>query len=154
MTQNEVDFLPLRVTGVTATGKRRFDAEGKRKLIEACLQPGASIAGLALKAGVNANQLHKWIQLRERANAVAATVSVESLPSAFVPVVPINEVAPVRTSPEPVSVRRSSHRYEAAMTATPARLSAQLPNGVTLQLECAAHDGALVKAMIEALGAR
>ena len=154
MTQNEVDFLPLRVTGVTATDKRRFDAEGKRKLIEACLQPGASIAGLALKAGVNANQLHKWIQLRERANAVAARVSVESLPSAFVPVVPINEVAPVRTSPEPVSVRRSSHGYEAAKTATPARLSAQLPNGVTLQLECAAHDGALVKAMIEALGAR
>lgn len=154
MTQNEVDFLPLRVTGVTATGKRKFDAEGKRKLIEACRQPGASIAGLALKAGVNANQLHKWIQLRERANAVAARVSVESLPSAFVPVVPINEVAPVRTSPEPVSVRRSSHGYEAAKTATPARLSAQLPNGVTLQLECAAHDGALVKAMIEALGAR
>lgn len=139
---------------MTATGKRRFDAEGKRKLIEACLQPGASIAGLALKAGVNANQLHKWIQLRERANAVAARVSVESLPSAFVPVVPINEVAPVRTNPEPVSVRRSSHGYEAAKTATPARLSAQLPNGVTLQLECAAHDGALVKAMIEALGAR
>lgn len=155
MTQTEVDFLPLRVTGVTATGKRRFDAEGKRKLIEACLLPGASIAGLALKAGVNANQLHKWIQLRERANAVAAaTVSVESLPSAFVPVVPINEVAPVRTNPEPVSVRRSSHRYEAAKAVTPARLSAQLPNGVTLQLECAAHDGALVKAMIEALGTR
>ncbi|KWA35247.1 transposase [Burkholderia multivorans] len=154
MTQNEVDFLPLRVTGVTATGKRKFDAEGKRKLIDACRQPGASIAGLALKAGVNANQLHKWIQLRERANAVAARVSVESLPSAFVPVVPINEVAQVRTSPEPVSVRRSSHGYEAAKTATPARLSAQLPNGVTLQLECAAHDGALVKAMIEALGAR
>ncbi|WP_309476968.1 hypothetical protein [Trinickia acidisoli] len=50
-TQNEVDFLPLRVTSVTAAGKRKFDAEGKRKLIEACLQPGASIAGLALKAG-------------------------------------------------------------------------------------------------------
>ncbi|MBU6489858.1 MAG: transposase [Burkholderiales bacterium] len=154
MTQNEVDFLPLRVTGVTAAGKRKFDAEGKRKLIDACLQPGASIAGLALKAGVNANQLHKWIQLRERANVTAATASVEALPSAFVPVVTINEVAPVRTNPEPVSVRRSSHGYGSAKTATPARLSAQLPNGVTLQLECAAHDGALVRAMVEALGAR
>jgi transposase len=153
MTQNEVDFLPLRVTGVTAAGKRKFDAEGKRKLIDACLQPGASIAGLALKAGVNANQLHKWIQLRERANAAGATVRVEALPSAFVPIVALNEVAPVRTNPEPVSVRRSSHGYEAAKTATLARLSAQLPNGVTLQLECAAHDGALVKAMIEVLGA-
>jgi transposase len=153
MTQNEVDFLPLRVTGVTAAGKRKFDAEGKRKLIDACLQPGASIAGLALKAGVNANQLHKWIQLRERANAAAATASVEPLPSAFVPVVAVGEVAPMRTNPEPVSVRRSSHGYESVKTATPARLSAQLPNGVTLQLECAAHDGALVRAIVEALGA-
>lgn len=154
MTQNEVDFLPLRVTGVTAKGKRKFDAEGKRKLIDACRQPGASIAGLALKAGVNANQLHKWIQLRERTNAAAATASVEPLPSAFVPVVTVDEVAPMRTNPEPVNVRRTSHRYESAKAMTPARLSAQLPNGVTLQLECAAHDGALVKAMIEALGAR
>ncbi|KVT81257.1 transposase, partial [Burkholderia ubonensis] len=135
MTQNEVDFLPLQVTGVTAAGKRKFDAEGKRKLIDACLKPGASIAGLALKAGVSANQLHKWIQLRERASAAAAAVSVEPLPSAFVPVVAVSEVAPVRTNPEPVSVRRSSHEYEAAKAATPARLSAQLPNGVTLQLE-------------------
>jgi hypothetical protein len=26
MTENEVDFFPLRVTGVTAAGKRKFDA--------------------------------------------------------------------------------------------------------------------------------
>ncbi|MEM5387291.1 hypothetical protein VSR68_27345 [Paraburkholderia phymatum] len=57
MTENEVDFIPLRVTGVTAAGKRKLDAEGKRKLIDACLQSRASIAGLALKAGMNANQL-------------------------------------------------------------------------------------------------
>ena len=155
MTQNEVDFLPLRVTGVTAAGKRKFDAEGKRKLIDACLQPGASIAGLALKAGVNANQLHKWIQLRERENAAAATVAVAPLPSsAFVPVVTVNEAAPVRVNREAVAVREPARRYESAKPATPARLSTQLPNGVTLQLECGAHDGALVKAMIEALGAR
>ena len=80
---------------MTAAGRRKFDAEGKRKLIEACLQPGVSIAGLALKAGVNANQLHNWIHLRERVNAAAAAVSVEALPSAFMPVVTINEVAPV-----------------------------------------------------------
>lgn len=78
MTQNEVDFLPLRMTGVTAAGKRKFDAGGKRKLIDACLQPGASIAGLALKAGVNANQLHKWIlastmQLTIKARSVWTT---------------------------------------------------------------------------------
>ncbi|PTB20205.1 hypothetical protein C9I57_14050 [Trinickia symbiotica] len=95
MTQNEVDFLPLRVTGATAAGRRKFDAEGKRKPIEACPQPGESIAGLALKVGVKGNQLHNWIHLREPVNAAAAAVSVEALPSAFVSVVAINEVAPV-----------------------------------------------------------
>jgi transposase len=45
-------------------GERRFHPDGKRRLLEACMQPGASIAGLTLKAGLNVNQLHKWIQLR------------------------------------------------------------------------------------------
>jgi transposase len=36
---------------MTAAGKRQFDDEGNRKLIEACLQPGASIAGLAFTEG-------------------------------------------------------------------------------------------------------
>lgn len=153
MTENEVDFFPLRVMGVTAGGKRRFDPEGKRKLIDACLQPGASIAGLALKAGVNANQLHKWIHLRERANAAAVTVAVAPMPSAFVPVVTVSDAKPLCPDGEPVFIPGSSKRHESAKSATQARLSAQLPNGVTLQLECATQDAALVKAMIEALGA-
>jgi transposase len=150
MTENEVDFFPLRVTGVTAAGKRRFDPEGKRKLIDACMQPGASIAGLALKAGVNANQLHKWIHLRERVKAAAVTAG-EPAPSAFVPVVTVSDVMSVaRRAPVPASPKRN----KSVSSATQARLSARLPNGVTLRLECGAHDAALVRAMIEALGAR
>ena len=151
MTENEVDFFPLRVTGVTATGKRRFDPEGKRKLIEACMQPGASIAGLALKAGVNANQLHKWIRLRERTTGTALTTAGKSAPSAFVPVMTVNDVMSVaQREPVPGSPKRS----EPVSSAVHARLSAQLPNGVTLRLECGATDAALVRAMIEALGTR
>jgi transposase len=51
MIDDEFDFLPLQVTRMCANGKRRYDPAGKLKLIEACLRPGASIAGLALKAG-------------------------------------------------------------------------------------------------------
>jgi len=40
------------VTRVGVGGKRSFDSVGKRRLIEACLQPVASLSGLALKAGV------------------------------------------------------------------------------------------------------
>lgn len=61
MSDDEFDFLPLRVIRECSNGKRRYDPEGKRRLIQACLRPGASIAGLALRAQVNANQLHKWI---------------------------------------------------------------------------------------------
>jgi transposase-like protein len=62
MTEDELGFLPLRVTRVGVGGKRSFDPADKRRLVEACLRPGASLSGLALKAGVNANQLHKWVQ--------------------------------------------------------------------------------------------
>ncbi|WP_434113707.1 hypothetical protein [Paraburkholderia caffeinilytica] len=59
--QTDVDFLPLRVIGKSADGKNRYERmDGKRKLIEACEKPGASVTGLALNAGVNANQLRKW----------------------------------------------------------------------------------------------
>lgn len=58
-TQDDLTFLPLRVTHVGVGGKRSFHPVDKQRLIEACLQPGASLSGLALKAGVNANQLRK-----------------------------------------------------------------------------------------------
>ncbi|MEX3967359.1 transposase, partial [Paraburkholderia sp. EG286B] len=61
--QTDFDFLPLRVIGKSADGKNRYDRDSKRKLIAACQEPGASVAGLALKAGVNANQLRKWISI-------------------------------------------------------------------------------------------
>ncbi|WP_309911331.1 transposase [Caballeronia sp. LZ035] len=34
-------------------GRRRFDAKAKRALVEQCLQPGVSVAALALEHGVN-----------------------------------------------------------------------------------------------------
>jgi transposase len=53
-------FTLLPITGIDRGGKRRYDPQAKRKLIEACLEPGTSLAGLALAHGVNANLLRKW----------------------------------------------------------------------------------------------
>uniref|UniRef100_UPI00359320E0 transposase n=2 Tax=Burkholderiaceae TaxID=119060 RepID=UPI00359320E0 len=53
-----------------------------RRLIELCLRPGASVAGIALKAQVNANQLRKWIRLHRESRAVE-----HGSLAAFVPVV-------------------------------------------------------------------
>ncbi|MDB0525043.1 IS66-like element accessory protein TnpA [Ralstonia solanacearum] len=137
-TEDELDYLPLKVTHVGDNGKRTFDAEDKRRLIEACRQPGVSLSGMALKAGVNANQLHKWVygrgRKRRRDNELAALEREADVRSAFIPVV--------------------AATAGLNLTASPARLTAQLPNGVTVTLECSGQDASLVKAMIEALGAR
>jgi transposase len=151
MTQEDLTFLPLRVTRVGVGGKRSFDPTDKKRLVDACLQPGASLSALALKAGVNANQLHKWVRLHEQSNT-AAREDRQVAASAFVPVVAIPD-APIVMTDAPVS--QPCPRSESLrLSPRAARLSAQLPNGVRLELECGADDSALVRAMITALGAR
>jgi transposase len=62
------------------------------------------------------------------------------------------------TISDTVSVRADRERVPApelpAQPATRARLSARLPTSVMLELECTGQDTALVRAMVEALGAR
>jgi transposase len=74
----------LRVTGVHRNGRRAFDAVSKSRLIESCLQPGGSVAQLALDHGVNANLLWNWI--RKQRLAQKARLPQPPSTSAFVPV--------------------------------------------------------------------
>jgi hypothetical protein len=66
MTDDDFTFLPLRVTRVGVGGKRSFDPPGKQRPVDAYLQPGLSLSGLALKARGNASKLRKWVHLREQ----------------------------------------------------------------------------------------
>jgi transposase len=77
MTQIDSDAALLAITLVGRDGKRRHDSQSKRRLVEACPQPGVSVAGLALEAGVNANLLRRWIkELDVRALIPAPLASV------------------------------------------------------------------------------
>ena len=40
--------------------RRRHGKEFKEKVLAECAQPGASVAGVALAHGINANVVHKW----------------------------------------------------------------------------------------------
>lgn len=153
MTEDDLSFLPLRVTRVGVGGKRSFDPADKRRLVEACLRPGASLSGLALRAGVNANQLHKWVRGREQGGAPVRHDVAVSL-SAFVPVVAIDEPTPVTAfaSPSPRAIGAESSCGSTPSTRS-ARLTARLPNGVKLELECSAEDASIVNAVVVALGA-
>jgi transposase len=153
MTQDDLSFLPLRVTRVGEGGKRSFDPMDKRRLIDACQQPGASLSGLALKAGVNANQLRKWVRLHLQAEMPVSNNDMAASASAFVPVVAIANPAPAPASmPSARAQQQHQSSHLSSRSPTSAWLSAQSPNGVKLELECSERDAALVSAMIAALG--
>ncbi|MCA1530604.1 hypothetical protein [Bradyrhizobium yuanmingense] len=40
------ELLRLETVGVLRNGRRRYDPASKQRLVEACLQPGVSLAGL------------------------------------------------------------------------------------------------------------
>jgi transposase len=140
------------VTGFERDGRRRrFDLQAKLELVRACMQPGVSVARMALDHAVNANLLRKWIRdyERERSGAVASK-AIERQARAFVPVVQIGAVEASVTD-----VCRRSSRMEIAQSrddiSSPSRLVAELPNGVTLKLDCNEQACALMSTMIETL---
>lgn len=45
--------------------RRRYSEEFKKQAIEACLQPGVSMASIALANGLNANLLRRWVTERQ-----------------------------------------------------------------------------------------
>lgn len=61
MTEQHAELSTKLVTGHKRDGRCKYSKQGKRELVEACLKPGVSVAGMALRHGVNANLLRKWI---------------------------------------------------------------------------------------------
>jgi transposase len=131
------DTPKLRVRHVGRDGRRRYDPASRERLVAACLEPGVSVSRLALEHGVNANLVRKWIKQAKQTRPVLAA-------AAFVPVQIASDMHsasagdPLRKT-EPIGKR--SHA---------SRLSAMLPNGVSLTVECSDVDG--LAAIIGALG--
>lgn len=42
--------------------RREYSAELKTQVVQACRQPGASVAGVAMAHGINANIVHRWLR--------------------------------------------------------------------------------------------
>ena len=98
--------LRLEVVGVLRNGRRRYDPASKRRLVEACLEPGVSLAGVAMRHGVNANLLRKWVagQQRQQRNGVAVG-AIECATEVFVPIVELCGVADPPEPPAPPSIQ-------------------------------------------------
>jgi transposase len=92
MTEKPTELSKRLVVGHKRDGRSCYDKEAKRELIEACLQPGVSIARMGLQHGINANLLRTWITRYRRQRELmlarpAAELAAPAVASAFVPVV-------------------------------------------------------------------
>jgi peptidyl-tRNA hydrolase len=63
----------------TPSKRRRFSKAFKAKVVAACQQPGASVAGVALANGLNANMVHRWRRAAET-KAVSSSESADFIP--------------------------------------------------------------------------
>jgi len=113
MTEQMTELKQRLVVARKQDGRCCYDPQAKRELIEASLQPGVSVAKLALMHGINANLLRKWIGKHLGQSFAGGLVKrTAERPAAFIPVVPVSAHHSPITSPA---------------------LAAQLPNGVRLE---------------------
>jgi transposase len=101
--------------------RRKHSDEFKADAVAACMQPGVSIAAIAMARGVNANLLRRWVQEAEmkpmrgtgNSAAVREVTPAQRKPS-FVSVSLPPLVAPVL----PADIRIELHRGATAITVT------------------------------------
>jgi transposase len=56
----------------------------RRELVERCLQPGASVSGIALENGINANVVFRW--RREHLRAISGVARQGAAQAVLLPV--------------------------------------------------------------------
>jgi len=126
MSERAVDLVPGLVRGHKRDGRCIYDRKAKRELVRRCLQPGVSVAGLALAHGINANLLRKWITV-----ATGRPV-IEQEPT------PI--LLPVTTTPEPVISKPAGGHLELVLTGGTIRICGRVEAEVLkVAIDCLAR---------------
>ena len=78
---------------------RRHAPEFKARVIAACLQPGVSIAAVALANGLNANFLRSWVKAHRDQQRSDIVIGVERDPGGVPAKSPAPSLVPVRVQP-------------------------------------------------------
>ena len=115
--------------------RRRRSAEERRLIVEEALEPGASVARVARKHGVNANQVFGWKRLYESGRLGVPTSGMRLLP--------------VRVVEEPAPVKEAA----AELASLPAgAIHIELPGRALISLEGSVAP-AMIRAVLRSLGA-
>ena len=74
-------MVEVDLSGVGAGPRRRRSAAERKRVVEETLEPGASVAKVALRHGVNANQVFQWRRLyRDGKLGTAPANAIKLLP--------------------------------------------------------------------------
>jgi transposase-like protein len=134
MAEHSIDLIPGLVRGHKRDGRCVYNKAAKRELVARCMEPGVSLARLAMAHGVNANLLRKWVMKqtgarppRQRKSPVTPTRSVSLLPVKL-------------TQPEPVTVPDSPAGYlELVVTGSTIRVHGRIEAAsLSVVLDCLA----------------
>ena len=142
MTEMNSELLSRLVMGRDRDGRRRYDPQAKQELVGQCMKPGVSVAGTALRYGINANLLRKWITNSVGRSGMGAPVAADmkglAAPNPFVA----------------VRIEPGACRDRSGLRAAPGlmRLQVHLPNGVWVDLgEAGLHELSPVMQMLSHL---
>jgi transposase len=88
--------------------RREYSAELKAQVVQACRQPGASVASVAMAHGIYANIVHRW--LREPSCALAMAHAPAFVPISLTPpkAQPTDHAPPAGASDIHIEVRRAT----------------------------------------------
>ena len=142
-----------------SAARRSWSLDERKRIVEEALAPGASVAAVARRHGLNANLVFKWIRRsregwldRRRGTAKAADASASAHDGdapAFVPVTvlelspaPSPALAPPAVTKPVAAPRRHTRR---------GAMEISLPNGVRVSLD-ADVDAEALRRVLSALG--
>ena len=119
MTEIDTELVSRLVMGRKRDGRCNYDPQAKAEIVRACMQPGVSVARVAMQFGINANLVRSWIAKRRDAQMAKQVEAVTRL-DASAPFVPMQVDA------------AQVDRVRACAAAL--RLHVRLPNGVECDL--------------------
>lgn len=98
-----MDTSQVQKDGVKRRSYRRHSPDFKARVVEACLEPGARVSGIALAHQLNANLVRRWVkEWREGApgapaerSGAAAGLRGATRPATLIPVALVAEETPV-----------------------------------------------------------
>lgn len=131
-------------TGAAGSGKRQVkrSAAERRRIVEETLGPGVSVAEVARRHGLNANQIFTWRRLY-RAGKLGHGKAVEG----FIPVEVVGDGGP--SLPAPLPIRESSARSKASASQAACNwpVEVEVQNGVKVRL-AAGVDAEMMRSVL------